>query len=50
MLSVSKRIIYRRMERYRLRALNFSNISDDELDRHMTEAGKNIFLFVENKY
>ena len=30
--------------------LNFSNISDDELDRHVTEAAKNIFLFVENKY
>ena len=30
--------------------LNFSNISDDELDRHVTEAAKNIFLFVKNKY
>ena len=33
MLSVSKRTLYRRMKRYWLRALNFSNISDDELDR-----------------
>ena len=30
MLSVSKRAIYRRMERYGLGALNFSNIADDE--------------------
>ena len=28
------------MERCGLRALNFSNISDDELDRHLTEAAK----------
>ena len=47
-ISVSERTIYRRMERYVLRALNFSNISDDELDRHVTEAAKD-FLFVENK-
>ena len=40
MLSVSERTIYRRMERYGLRALNFSNISDDELDQHVTEAAK----------
>ena len=40
MLSVSERTIYRRMERYGLRALNFSNISDDELDRHVTEVSK----------
>ena len=40
MLSVSERTIYRRMERYGLKALNFSNISDDELDRHVTEAAK----------
>ena len=45
---MSERTIYRRMERYVLRALNFSNISDDELDRHVTEAAKD-FLFVENK-
>ena len=32
--------IYRRMERCGLRALNFRNISDDELDRHLTEATK----------
>ena len=42
MLSVSERTIYRRMERYGLRALNFSNIYDDELDRQVTEAAKNI--------
>ena len=40
MLSVSEVTIYRRMERYDLRALNFSNISDDELDQHVTEASK----------
>ena len=40
MLSVSERTIYCRMERYGLKALNFSNISDDELDRHVTEAAK----------
>ena len=40
MLSVSERTIYRRMERYGLRALNFINISDDELDQHVTEAAK----------
>ena len=34
------RTIYRRMERCGLRALNFSNISDDELDRNVTEAAK----------
>ena len=28
------------MERCGLRALNFSNISDDELDLHLTEAAK----------
>ena len=37
MLSVSERTIYRRMERYGLRALNFSNISDDELYQHVAE-------------
>jgi len=40
MLSVSERTIYRRMERYGLSALNFSNISDDELDQHVAEASK----------
>ena len=35
-----KRTIYRKMERCRPRALNFSNISDDELDRNVTEAKK----------
>ena len=40
MLSVSERTNYRRMERYGLRALNFINISDDELDQHVTEAAK----------
>ena len=35
MLSVSERTVYRRMERYGLRSLNFSNISDDDLDRHI---------------
>ena len=49
MFSVNKRTIYRGMERYGLKALNFSSISDDELDRHVTEAAKNIFLFVVNK-
>ena len=44
-----KEQIYRKMERYRFGALNFSNIRDDELDRHVTEAAKFIFLFVENK-
>ena len=28
------------MERWGLRVLNFSNISDDELDRNVTEAAK----------
>lgn len=40
MLSVSERTVYRIMERYGLRALNFSNISDDELDRVLTKAAK----------
>ena len=40
MPSVSERTIYRRMERYRLRALNFSNISDDELDPHVMEVAE----------
>ena len=42
MLSFSERTVYRRMERYGLRALNFSNISDDELDLHVTEAAKDL--------
>ena len=50
MLSVSiiikkKKTIYRRMERYGLRALNVSNISDDELERYVTETGKTYFPF-----
>ena len=40
MLSVCERTNYRGMERYGLRALNFINISDDELDQHVTEAAK----------
>ena len=35
-----ERTIYRRMERCRLRALNSRNISDDELDRNVTETAK----------
>ena len=35
-----KRTIYRRMERCWLRALNSSNISDDELDQNVTETAK----------
>ena len=35
-----KRTIYRKMERCRPRGLNFSNTSDDELDRNVTEAKK----------
>ena len=52
MPSVSERTIYRRMERYGLRALDFYNISDVELDRHVMESRKarKIFLFVEYKY
>ena len=46
MLSVSKRTIYRRMDRYGLRALNFSNISDDKLDRSARDgSGKKYFPF-----
>ena len=30
------------MERYGLRALNFINVSDDELDQHVTEAAKHV--------
>jgi len=38
---VSEGTIYLRMERYtRLRASNFSNISYDELDQHVTETSK----------
>ena len=40
MLSGSERTIYCRMERYGLEALNLSNISDDELDCHVTEVSK----------
>lgn len=40
LLSVSERTIYRRMERYGLRSLNFSDISDDELDHHITQLSK----------
>ena len=36
-LSVSERTVYCRIERYRLRSLNFSNISDDDLDRNVRQ-------------
>ena len=39
-----ERTIYCRMERCGLRALNFSNISDDELDRNVTEAAKDVLF------
>lgn len=35
MLSVSERTIYRRMQNYGLSSLDFTDISDEELDRHM---------------
>ena len=37
MLSVSERTVYRRMEKYGLRSLNFSNIADDDLDRNVRQ-------------
>ena len=40
MLSVSERTVYRRMERYGLGSLNFSNISDDDLDGHKRQLSK----------
>ena len=40
MLSVSERTIYRRMEKYGLRSHNFSNISDNDLDRHVRQVSK----------
>ena len=40
MLSVSERTIYRRMEKYGLRSHIFSNISDDDLDRHVRQVSK----------
>ena len=40
MLSVSERTIYHRMEKYGLRSHNFSNISDDDLDRHVRQVSK----------
>ena len=40
MLSVSERTIYRRMEKYGLRSHNFSNISDDDLDRHVRQVSE----------
>lgn len=39
-LSVSEKTIYRRKQCYRLSSLNFSDISDDELDHHTTEFSK----------
>ena len=44
MLSVSERTVYRRMERYGLRSLNFSNISDDDLDGHKRQLSKDFPL------
>ena len=42
-----KTTIYRRMERCGRRALNFSNISEDELDRNVTEAAKDFPFYGE---
>ena len=42
-----KRTIYRKMERCGPRGLNFSNISDDELDRNVTEAAKDFPFYGE---
>lgn len=36
-LSVSESTIYRRMQSYGLSSLDFSDISDKDLDNHMTE-------------
>ena len=53
MLSVSERTVYRRMEKYGLRSLNFSNIADDDLDcnvRQLSEdfpfCGESILKFL----
>ncbi|KAJ7380779.1 hypothetical protein OS493_007159 [Desmophyllum pertusum] len=40
MLSVSESTIYRRMQSYGLSSQDFSDISDGELDRHITELSK----------
>jgi len=40
MLSVSESTIYRRMQTYGLSSLDFSDISDEDLDYHMTELSK----------
>ena len=40
MLSVSESIIYRRMQSYGLSSLDFSDISDKDLDHHITELSK----------
>lgn len=40
MLSVSERTIYRRMQSYGLSSLDFSDIRDDELDRHTADLSK----------
>ena len=37
---LNEKTIYHRIERYGVRTLNFSKISDDELDQHVTEAAK----------
>ena len=37
MLSVSESTIYRRMQTYGLSSLDFGDISDEDLDYHMTE-------------
>ena len=39
MLSI-QRTIYCRMEKYELGSHNFSNISDNDLDRHLSEVSK----------
>ena len=53
MLSVSERTVYRRMEKYGVRSLNFSNIADDDLDRNVRQlsedfpfCGESIFKFL----
>ena len=40
MLSVSESTIYRRMQSYGLSSQDFSNVSDEELDNHITELSK----------
>ena len=39
-LSVSESTIYRRMQSYGLSSLDFSDISDKDLDHHITELSK----------